>query len=421
MEVLKKKILRLLNAFPGLKSNLKIAYQYTSYLIFKRRYKEIIHSEIIRYSDDHNETFFGYYDKLPINESNSYLLYHSTNYPSYKAPTDTKPINVVLYDFLNKKQVMRHETTAWNWQQGARLQWLTDDLYAFNDFDTQSQNYVMKVFSTVTNEEEKRFNKPIQDGYKDEYFLSINYNRLFTLIPDYGYRNLPILNDSELDKLDEDGIWYVDVKTGQTKLLISLESIAKFKPQKIFEKSKHYLNHVMISPSGQNFIFLHRYVKNNIRYDRLIFSDLKGNLNLLNDNEMISHCCWCGDEKVFGYMRGENNKDGYFTIDLTNGDITQYSNNELQNLGDGHPDIKGSKFVTDTYPNKFLAQRLIYGNLEECEHKIIGSLKSSLKYTGESRCDLHPRLSHDGGKVFFDTVHYGKREFCMMNLDDLNI
>jgi len=57
-------------------------------------------------------------------------------------------------------------------------------------------------------------------------------------------------------------------------------------------------------------------------------------------------------------------------------------------------------------------------DLEKKEMQKLGSFYEPLKYYEESRCDLHPRFSRDGNKVFFDSVHIGKRKLCYINLEE---
>lgn len=413
-------ISEVLKKFPLLKKLAKRSYQYVSFALFFNRRKVFFLNPVLNINHHNRISFFGYYDKSPINIDNSLVLFHSTDYDSSKPPPKKGGVDIIVYN-LEKGTVSEIlKTESWNWQQGARLQWLTNDLYAFNDFDENMKRYITRVNSIQKKSEVSRFQYPIQDAFNDKYFLSINYRRLNTLCPDYGYRNLPNLDKDEIYNLDNDGIWYVDLNSGDNKLLLSLSDIVKFKYNKKFKEGRHYVNHIMISPNGKKFVFLHRYNLKGVRYDRLILSDINGNMKLLSDLDMVSHYYWSGNDIIFSFMRGGNG-NGYYEIDCNEAVTHAYEDQRLQMYGDGHPNIYENKFVTDIYPDKSRTQTLIYGDFEKKKHIVLAHLHNSLKYDGECRCDLHPRLSYDGKKVFFDTVHYGKRRLCMMDLRNINI
>ena len=46
----------------------------------------------------------------------------------------------------------------------------------------------------------------------------------------------------------------------------------------------------------------------------------------------------------------------------------------------------------------------------------LGEFLESFNFYGETRCDLHPRFSFDGEKVFFDSVHEGQRGLYVMEI-----
>src|SRR3972149_4639961 len=67
--------------------------------------------------------FFGYYEKSPWNASQSLLLAHEASFND-RAPNaeDRLAIGIIHTQDNNRFQPLA-ETAAWNWQQGAMLQW----------------------------------------------------------------------------------------------------------------------------------------------------------------------------------------------------------------------------------------------------------------------------------------------------------
>jgi hypothetical protein len=414
---LEKNIAHLLSNFPYLKRGAKLAYQYFNYLIYKKSYKKKSELEVISVINSNSESFFGYYDKLPFN-INGYILYHQTNYSTAKKPNPENSVQIVLnkqYD--NNEPKVIAESKAYNWQQGTRLQWLNEKFFIFNDFDENEKQYTSRVFSISVNKEIKRFNLPIEDAFKSDYFLSLNFRRLQTLRPDYGYQNLPPLNNNELQNLENDGIWHVNYKNNESKLLISLKDIVNIKYKKRFKNADHYINHIMISPNGERFIFLHRYFKKGKRFDRLLISDRYGNeIKVLADYEMVSHCYWIDNNNIIGYLNNDKKEAGFYLINVNTGEFINYADGRLDAQGDGHPNVSGKWFVCDSYPDKSRMQHLTLNNLETGKSINLGEFFHGFKYNGETRCDLHPRFSHDGKKVFFDSVFDGNRNMYMLNL-----
>lgn len=211
-----------------------------------------------------------------------------------------------------------------------------------------------------------------------------------------------------------DGIWRVDYESGKGMMLHNLESIVSCQPKAIFASCLHKVNHLMIKPNGKGFIFIHRWYKGKRRFDRLIYSDFK-TLRVLADDEMVSHMCWVDDNTVFGYLRHEG-KDGFYFININTGKFTLCQKMTELAMGDGHPTVYREWIAFDTYPDKSRMQHLYLYNVKTSELFPLLELYHGLKYTGECRCDLHPRFSSDGKYVFFDTVYSGKRTLCYIDI-----
>lgn len=361
-----------------------------------------------------SESFFGYYDKSPSNIDGC-VLAHISKFGTSTIPEIDKSIEVALFSKDMAKMVWSKNTAAYNWQQGARLQWLDDEFFIYNDYDLKEKSYVAKVVSAKTFLEVKSFLLPVQDSFATNYFLSLNYRRLMTLHPEYGYHNLPNMSEAELEDMDNDGIWRVDYDTGQALLLVTLTQIYKLKQKPEFTNALHMVNHAMISPNGSKFIFLHRYLIGQRRFDRLILADsTTGELKLLSDYGMVSHCFWVDHETILAYMCGPENKDAYWLVNIVSNSMTHFI--ALENFGDGHPHVCGDWFVVDTYPDKSRMQHLNLVNWKQHQVIKLGEFFHGFEYNNQTRCDLHPRFSYCGKKVYFDSVFSGRRKLYEMEL-----
>ncbi len=407
-------VARILSKFPAIKSFTKYIYSRLVYLKSKKKYQFKTSYSLSAVSCNKQQSFFGYYDKSPISDS-GFILSHVVHQDTRKNPNADETIFVSLVDPEIKEPILQVETHSFNWQQGARAHWLTDDLFIFNDFDLHDQQYIARVYSKMSLCEVKRFNLPVQDSYGTDYYLSLNYQRLMALRPDYGYRNLPSLSIAELMNHKSDGIRRVDYSSGEQSLIVSLEQVCAIEAKTVFDQALHKLNHVMISPSGDRFIFIHRYFVGMQRFDRLFLADAQtGELTLLAAFGMVSHCFWLDENTILGYLRGPGDKDAYWLIDISTGRFKHFS--VLDRYSDGHPHVCGDWFITDTYPDRARMQHLLLCNWKTDEVRELGEFYHGFEYSGESRCDLHPRLSPDGQSAFFDSVFDGSRRLYRLDL-----
>ncbi|MBY8308998.1 glycosyl transferase [Vibrio fluvialis] len=409
-----RSIAKALSKFPFIKKTFKVVYSRLNYIFNKPGFEVESKYKIKEVGEFGNETFFGYYDKSPVNNI-GLTLCCSTSSRTKLVPT-TERLTIFVLD-NEGKSLCSVDTFTYNWQQGPRCFWLNDDLFIFNDFNSEEQKYCSKVFSVTRNEIVSVYELPVQDAYKDSFMLSINYQRLMTLRPDYGYRNLENLNENELKDLCSDGIWKLDLLSGVYKLIVSLDNVVNFKPKTNYSVFNNKVNHIMISPNGDKFIFIHRYLKGKQRFDRLILSDIEGNLiKVLADNDMVSHCNWLSNREIVGYFRGTNGKDSYYKLNVVDGMLTEVDIAKLRSFGDGHPSRIGNWVVTDSYPDKSRIQTLYMFNIDTKEVKILAELFHGFSFDGETRCDLHPRVSMDEKRVYFDTVSSGKRKLAYIEL-----
>ena len=411
---LERRLARLLSSNPTIKMLLKKTYITIMRLsAFKK--KPVVSDFKITPIYSLKESFFGYYDKNPSNEKGM-ILFHSSDFDTSRPPKYASYININVLDELSGEVIWSAQSKAFNWQQGSRLQWLTDHKFIYSDFDEYKKDYVSKVVDIEDNSV-TQYQYPVQDAYKDQYFLSLNYQRLRTLRPDYGYFCLDKMTKFELENIEEDGIWKVDLDNNEKSLLISLLELCSFELKNEFQEGTHKVNHIQINPSGQSFVFLHRFIVSGKRYDRLFLADVEtGDLALLSNSLLVSHYHWLDSQNLVVYLDDVDEGECYLILNIDTGHKKILS--ELSKYGDGHPSGMGNVMVTDTYPNRAGMQSLVL--LKDLDHvnlRLLGSFYHPLKFKGLSRCDLHPRLVWNKKIIYFDSVYSGKRQLYKLELD----
>lgn len=412
---IEKALAELLSGNPRLKNLIKRGYKFINFILFSKGLKidtlfQINEVEHFKYG-----SFFGYYDKSPINTTSEFILLHRPAYNSSLKPKVDIPVEIILKDVKEGCDYLIDKTTTYNWQQGSRLQWLSNDLFIFNYYDESNKFFGSKIYSAENKQKQATFHLPVYDCHKDQFALTLNFTRMALLRPDYGYSNL-LHNKIELDDRN-DGIYFLDLKSGLSNLIISFEKLAEIKPCKTMLNARHKVNHIMISPDGQKFIFIHRwFIKGGKRLDRLLVSDIKGsNIEIISDNEMVSHCCWVGNENVVGFLKNESFGNKFYKIDMRNGHISLISNQFIQ-FGDGHPSVMEGKMVFDSYPDRAGMKHLYLYDFDKDSIKEIGKFLEPIKFYGVTRCDLHPRWSPDGSRIYIDSTHSGVRKLYSLSI-----
>lgn len=413
---MERSLARGLAGMPGVKQSIKSLYKRFVYIKRKKSFRQKTAYRIYPVYNNQLESFFGYYDKSPTC-SDGWILCHIAPVSTRKKPAANRPVLAALFEPNGKEPFWQVRTHAYNWQQGARVHWLNNYFFILNDFDAGKQKYISRVFSRTGPKEETRFDNPVQDSFKTDFFLSVNYRRLTALCPDYGYPNLAGLSGKELAETEDDGIFKIDFNTGRTRLLVSFADICRIYPDKKPGGAAHAVNHLLISPSGKKSVFIHRYYYGQRRFDRLMMTDTNtGDTKLLADYGMVSHCFWADDRTILGYLRGPNGMDAYWLVDTETAGFIRLSANNADGLGDGHPHVCGQMFITDTYPDKASMQHLLLANLETGEFEELGMFFHGFSFADKTRCDLHPRFSEDCRSIFFDSVFSGKRKLYRMDL-----
>ena len=360
-------------------------------------------------------SFFGYYNISPWNIKGD-ILFYETSGKGKRASINAK-LEVKIYKPYENRVELLAETKAWNWQQGCMLQWLanSDDEIIYNNYNKKENKYYSEILN-VKSKKTKHLKLPIYAvSPNGTLALTLNFSRLRICRPDYGYfnKNGDILFDDK-----NDGIWLVDIQSNDYKLIISLEDLKNFEPDKTMIDSRHWVNHIDISPDGNRFMFLHRWKKNEIKYHRLLTADVDGsNLYKLAGNRLVSHCIWKNNEEILAWTYFEGSGNNYYLITDKTKKNRIVGNEYFSN--DGHPSFSPDRkwlLTDDANPDRSKFRSLILYNENKDIFIKVGNFFQPSKYYKEMRCDLHPKWNRDGNFISIDSAHNGTRSIYILNI-----
>jgi hypothetical protein len=419
--------------------------------------KSILLRPLTRGPENH---FFGYYDKCPWDRKGNRILAHRTSFID-RFPNHNDQAEIGYISSNDRNEFVRiADTTAWNWQQGAQLQWLPKRLSDTEQiiFNDRKEGQLVAVILDPTTGDKRIIDTPIYTvSPSGRHALSLNYARLFETRMDYGIAGL---DDRWRDVMcpENDGVYSVDLQTGMTELIVSIAQGAAVNHCPLGEGAKHWVNHMMFNPSGRRFCFLHRFLRDDgIMHSRLLTADSDGSdLRLLFEG-MVSHYCWkddttilawAGKRKILGDGKRKSNLlmtsarrcfkpiyyamgkprilmqkvvgDSFYLIqDAPNGTVERFAYGRLST--DGHCTLSpdGRWMLTDGYTDKKNRLPLFLYDVSTQEVVEIGRFPTPKILDGPVRVDLHPRFNRDGTKVCIDSAMDGTRQMYVIDISEI--
>lgn len=356
---------------------------------------------------DEYEYFFGYYDLQPYDETGALHLTHRVKFKD-RLPTAQDVAEIGYIDVAKKSFHKIAETRAWNFQQGALLVWYeSGKSVMFNDFD--GEKYVTRVVS-IDGQELACYDMPFGAVDKDrEKGLSINFSRIYNFRPGYGYSNLKdAFYDENTPK--DDGIFLVDMKTGEKKLLVSYEQMKTEFAEEPFTSGKLVVNHITFNPSGTEFVFLLRnFPKEGSKWGTVLaMGDLNGKIWKLTNFQVNSHYSFKDDETlaIFSCLP----ESGVYIFNVKTGEKTRIYNETLD-CRDTHVNYSPDKtyFIGDGYTEAGEVRSLYRYDFKTKQADKLFSVHTEVMAT-DIRCDLHARFAPNGEKISYDTTENKRRE-----------
>jgi hypothetical protein len=348
--------------------------------------------------------FCGYYDVSPFSPINSnLLLVHATNYSEYTAPSIDKEIDILLYDIEAKKYFILDKTRSWNWQQGARCQWIDGEWVAYNII---FNGEVRAKLKNIVTHEERILPLSLSIAYKNKYIISIDYVSL-TKGSEYGYPKLKEVDGHALIKI-------FNIESDAVDVLFSWDILLDLATQ---VSSKCHINHILPTTNGDGFIFIFRHWVKGLRYDSLIYYEItSGVLSVIIKNQTVSHYAWRSDDILFAWLIIDS-VPGYYFVNIRKMSVTR-----CLEIGDGHPSlVKGDDFITEIYSGSRLGgdeMTVMIINAVNFKKTELLRISHPTIFDYGNRCDVHLSLSDDKKRFQIDSRHLrGKRTVIIGELD----
>jgi len=363
-------------------------------------------------------TGFFFYQCLQFDITGRYLLGMRVYFQTRDVkPTDRADIGVIdLKDGYKWTKI--GETTAWNWQQGARLQWRPrSDEIVWNARSDDGQKYVCSVYNFRTGNR-RNLPRPIYDLSPDgATALTHDFERM-KYFKGTEYVGIEDPYDKQYAP-SKTGIWKMNMDTGEAQLVISLERMAAIAfPSGSPSSGRLYFFREGWNPSGTRFIAFTKDPENSLADQA--FSMTGDGTDVRHLYRTPSHHSWQDDSYILDFGKhtppgGSAPLAGYFLFKddgtgnakelLWATDFSKFNGHDSYFPGPG-----GDWVLTDTYSIAGYQYLFMYHRPTKLFvplARLRSTAEDAVGYNGEYRIDLHPRFSRDGRVICIDASHEG--------------
>jgi hypothetical protein len=368
--------------------------------------------------------WFGYYDKFEFDPSDRYVLSMETDF-EHRSPRADDEIRIGMVDLHdNDRWIELGKTTAWCWQQGCMLQWIPESNSEVIWNDRQGDHFICHIMD-VTTRETRTLQHPVYTVSADGTTgVAPDFSRVQDVRPGYGYPGLVDPHKEDLAPGDT-GIFRVDLASGHQDLIISIAEVVEMGTIPRAEPGiKHYFNHLLFNPYGERFIFLHRWrYPNGKRLSRMLTANPDGSdIRIVDGNGLTSHFIWRDKNHILAWSRNESHGAAFYLYEDGGDKIEVVGKHAMP--ADGHCNYLpgGEWIVNDTYPDKNREQEVYLYHPGKDQRISLGRYLSPPVYTGEWRCDTHPRASRSGNMLVIDSPHLHQgRQLHLIDISAINL
>ena len=368
--------------------------------------------------------WFAYYDKWQIDPTCRYALGMEVNF-EHRSPTADDTITTGLIDMANGDTWTEiAETRAWCWQQGCMLQWVPGSETDIIWNDREGDTFISRIHNVQTGHTRTLPQAIYTLSPDGKTAIGADFRRINHMRPGYGYAGIPDPNH-EVRAPGDAGIYTVDLETGDSNLIVTIAEVAEIPyPHGNTSEARHYFNHLLFNTDGTRFIFLHRWrFREGGFQTRMLTADTDGsNIHVVDDYGKMSHFIWRDPHTILGWAYHPSHQNKFYLYNDLTDDEPKVMGPDVMTVNGHCTYLPGNAWIlNDTYPSKNSRNQVPYlYHVETGKRTDLGIFPSPEPYTGEWRCDLHPRYSPDGQFVIIDSAHEGNgRQLYRIEIGDI--
>ena len=328
----------------------------------------------------------------------------------------------------NNRFVPLTETRCWNFQEATMAHWLAtapQTQFIFNDL--VDGKFVSVIFD-MANKTRRVVPYPVSAVSPDgKWAVSINYARLRLTRPTMAtVATARTLGGRDLAA--DDGLWLVNLESGEAELIVSIASVRDRMPQVKDPKALAYFCHTVFSRDGSKIFWLARSVENLAgqqvvrRWETTAFTcnrDGSGVRRCFPDGWGGSHFNWLDGDRLMVTAKYRDAVYSHVLLTVGKSDYVRLGGGVLDFDGHGVFSDDGKWMATDTYPDKLGERKLMVLRMSDQAILPLGTYFVPEIYRETySRCDLHPRWRPDGRVLGFNSVHEGSRQVYVIDITD---
>jgi hypothetical protein len=254
-------------------------------------------SDTVQITKPPTHHFFGFHDLLISNFNGDKLLSLEVDEIDH-APYPGQTAGIGYVNLPSGEFIRIGETSAWNFPQGARQQWINDsDIFLVNN--RYKNTWIADIYDSNINKMIDRLALPVHTlntRTGDAYCM--DYSRLHRL-GGYGYIGLDDRHINE-PAPQKSGIMWHNIRKYESQLLISLWDIAHHESKMSVNYTEHhYATHLLLNPSGTRLGFLHRFrIPDGGEITRLMSISANGTDLRCLASGFLSHFDWLNDKQI---------------------------------------------------------------------------------------------------------------------------